>query len=105
MCHGAVDLGLGAAPFVIHEVCVLELRFTALVFDFRTHAGIRAASRCFAAVLQKLVAIDAHDFLFREKLFAFAFVAERAAKRATRNFPEFGDLDSRGVHFEGRTHR
>ena len=102
--HGSVDLRLGAAPFVIDEVFILKFRFATLVTDFGAHASVSSARGAFPAIFQEFVAIDAYDFLFREKFFALELVAESASERASGNFPEFGDLDSRGIHLESGSH-
>ena len=90
---------------MIDEVFILEFRFATLVTDFGAHASVSSARGAFPAIFQEFVAIDTHDFLFREKFFALELVAESASERASGNFPEFGDLDSRGIHLEGGSHR
>ena len=105
MGHGAVDLRLAAAPFVADKFCVLEFGFAVFAADLGAHAGCGSARGILAAVFQKFVAIDAKDLFLEVLLFALELVAECAGEGAACDFPEFGDLDSRGVHLEGGTHR
>ena len=105
MCHGAVDLRLAAAPFVIDQVCILEFGFAPFVAHLGAHAGVRSARGILAAVLQKFIAVDAQHFFLERHFLFLELVAQGAGERATGDFPEFGDLDSCGVHLEGSSHR
>ena len=94
MCHGAVDLRLTAAPFVIDQVCILEFGFASFVAHLGAHAGVRSARRILAAVFQEFVAVDAQHFFLERHFLFLELVAQGAGERATGDFPEFGDLDS-----------
>ena len=103
--HGAVDLRLAAAPFMADEFGVLEFRFAVLAAHLGAHAGGGPARGIFATVFQEFVAVNAQHFFLERHFLFLEFIAECAGERASGHFPEFGDLDARGVHLEGGPHR
>ena len=90
---------------MIDQVCILEFGFASFVAHLGAHAGVCATRGILAAVFQEFVAVDAQHFFLERHFLFLELIAERAGERATGDFPEFGDLDSCGVHLEGCAHR